>query len=41
MPTVICSYCDYAGQGKDVFAMWCNAERHEKRCSQNPEVVKQ
>lgn len=37
MPTIICSYCDYVGQGDEIEDKWQDALNHEKTCSENTE----
>ena len=32
MPTIICSYCDYVGQGEDEYDQYNDAEAHEEYC---------
>ena len=29
MPCIMCSYCEYIGQGETMEDMWANARRHE------------
>jgi hypothetical protein len=32
MPTIICSYCEYVGQGDDEVEQYSDAEAHEEYC---------
>ena len=41
MPTVICNYCQYVGQGVLATDRWIDAERHEKTCEENPDSEKE
>lgn len=36
MPTIICSWCDYIGQGEDYDARIADVEVHEETCLQRP-----
>jgi hypothetical protein len=37
MPTIICSYCQYVGQGLDYMDQYFDVEQHEETCSEKPE----
>jgi len=37
MPTVICDYCSYVGQGADYEDMIVDVENHEEECKERPE----
>jgi hypothetical protein len=38
MPTIICSFCEYAGQGETMEARWDDARKHE--LTEHPDEVK-
>lgn len=37
MPIVICSWCDYVGQGKTLEDQYNDAKEHERSCDYNEE----
>jgi hypothetical protein len=37
MPTIICSYCEYVGQGFDFEERILDVENHEIECRAKPE----
>lgn len=37
MPTIICSYCQYVGQGEDFEDRLADVLDHEEDCEENPD----
>ena len=31
MPVVMCSFCEYLGNGEEVFSKWRDVEEHEEK----------